>query len=281
MTRSDVKSAIVSTVKEFKRDKLTVWAAALTYYSVLSVFPGLLVLVAVLGLIDDSLTQSLLDALAPVMPEPVREILATAIGSVQQSGSGAGLAALIGLAVAFWSASGYVGGFIQAANMIHGVPKDRPLWKTLPLRLGVTLVTGVLLVASILIVVLSGGLAERVGAWLGITSATVTVWNIAKWPVLILLVSLMFALLYWASPSSRQGGFRWITPGGLLAVLLWIVVSFGFAVYAANFGSNNTTYGTLAGVIVFLIWLWLSNLAVLLGAEFDRHLHLRDGERSS
>ncbi len=268
-------SAIVMTVKEFQRDNLTVWAAALTYYSVLSLFPGLLVVVAVLGLLSDSLTQSLLDNVLPIAPGAAREIIKAAVDNVQQGDDKAGVAAIIGLLIAIWSASGYVAGFMQASNAIYDVPEGRPLWKTVPIRLGVTLSTGILLVASVLIVVLSGKFAEQIGKALGIESATVGTWNVVKWPVLVVLVSLMFAILYWASPNARQGGFRWVSPGGFVAVVLWIAASLGFAFYAATFASYDKTYGALGSVIVFLTWLWLSNLAILFGAEFDAELERR------
>jgi membrane protein len=268
-------SAITMTVKEFQRDNLTVWAAALTYYSVLSLFPGLLVLVAVLGLLSDSLTQSLLDNVLPIAPAAAQEIIKAAVDNVQQGDDKAGIAAIVGLLIAIWTTSGYVAGFMQASNAIYDVPEGRPLWKTLPIRLGVTISTGILLVASVLIVVLSGQFAERVGQALGIESATVGTWNVVKWPVLVVLVSLMFAILYWASPNARQGGFRWVSPGGFVAVVLWIVVSFGFAFYAATFASYDRTYGALGSVIVFFTWLWLTNLAILFGAEFDAELERR------
>ncbi len=263
------------TAKQFKEDNLSVWAAALTYYSVLSLFPGLLVLVAVLGLLDDSLTQSLLNNVTPIVPGPARDIVTAAVSNVQQGQGKAGLAAVLGLAVATWSASGYVSGFMQASNAIYDVPEGRPVWKTVPIRLGVTLITGVLLVASVLIVVLSGQLAERVGEVFGIGAATVGIWNVAKWPVLVLIVGLLFAILYWACPNARQGGFKWVSPGGFVAVVLWVAVSLLFAVYAANFASYDATYGTLGGVIVFLTWLWLSNLAILFGAELNAELERR------
>jgi membrane protein len=264
--------ALRNSVREFQRDNLTVWAAALTYYAILSLFPGLLVLVAVLGLLNDSLTKDLLDTVAPIVPGPARDIFTGAVTNIQQGQGKAGLAAVIGLLIALWSASGYVAGFMQASNAIYDVPEGRPIWKKLPVRLGITLAVGVLLVASIIIVVVSGRLAEQLGGLLHLSSATVTAWNIIKWPVLAVLVGLMFAILYWAAPNVRHGGFRWVTPGGLTAVVLWIIVSLGFGVYVANFASYNKTYGALGGVIVFLIWMWLSNLAILYGAEMNAEL---------
>jgi len=265
-------AALKRTVKEFKRDNLTVWAAALTYYGVLSLFPGLIVLVGVMGLLSDDLTTALLDNVSGIVPPAVDEILRTAVNDVQKSQARPGLATAIGLVLAFWSASGYVSAFMKASNAIYEVPEERPLWKLIPLRVGVTLLTGLLAMASAIIVVFSGRFAERVGAALGIEQATVNTWNMVKWPVLVLLVSIMLAILYWASPNVRLGGYRWVQPGGIIAVVLWMAISFLFGVYVANFGSYNKTYGALAGVIVFLIWLWLTNLAFLIGAQLDSEL---------
>jgi membrane protein len=173
---------------------------------------------------------------------------------------------------AIWAASGYVGAFMRAANRIWDVEEGRPLWKTIPLRLGITVLMLILLAASAVAVVITGPLADRVGKLIGIGSSAVTVWDIAKWPVLVLVVAVMFSILYYASPNVRQPGFRWLTPGGVLAVVLWIVASALFAVYVGNFGSYNKTYGSLGAIVIFLVWLWISNVALLLGAEFNAEI---------
>ncbi len=260
------------TVREFKEDNLTDWAAALTYYGVLAIFPAILALVSVLGLVGASATQPLIDNLSNVAPGQARDIITGAVENLQRSRGSGGILFIIGLAGALWSASGYVAAFMRASNAIYDIEEGRPFWKKAPVRLGVTLVLVVLLAVSAVAVVLTGGLAEQAGNLLGIGSSVVTVWDIAKWPVLVLIVSFMFALLYWASPNVKHPGFRWISPGGLVAVVVWLVASGVFALYVANFGSYNKTYGTLAGVIIFLVWLWLSNIAVLLGAEFNAEL---------
>ncbi|MEU9829280.1 YihY/virulence factor BrkB family protein [Micromonospora chersina] len=261
------------TVREFQDDSLTDWAAALTYYGVLSIFPGLLVLISLLGLLGEGATEGVKDTVGQAVPEGnIQKIIEDAIDQAGTSGGLASIAAIIGLLAAFWSASGYIAAFMRASNSIYDVPEGRPIWKTLPIRLGVTAIIGVMLLASAVIVVFTGGLAEQAGNAIGLGSTAVTVWNIAKWPVLLVLVSLMFAILYWASPNARRGGFRWVSPGGILAVVIWLVVSGLFALYVSNFGSYNKTYGAVAGVIIFLVWLWLSNIAILLGAEFDAEL---------
>ena len=264
-------AAIRRTVREFQVDNLKDWAAALTYYSVLSIFPALLVLISLLDLAGPSTIQKLLDNLGQVAPGSVNQILEGAIRNLRRTRGSAGVLALAGLAVALWSASNYIAAFMRASNAIYDVPEGRPVWKTLPIRIAVTVVVMVLLAVSAVAVVATGGLADRIGRLLGLGSAVVTVWDLVKWPVLLLLVSFMFALLYWASPNAKQG-FRWVTPGGILAVVVWVVASVAFAVYVANFGSYNKTYGSLASVIIFLVWLWLSNTAILLGAELNAEL---------
>ncbi|MEU7609671.1 YihY/virulence factor BrkB family protein [Micromonospora sp. NPDC049204] len=267
------KAALRRTVSEFQDDSLTDWAAALTYYGVLSIFPGLLVLISILGLLGTGATEGVKDTVDQAVPEGnIQQIITDAITTADKNGGLASVAAIIGVVAAFWSASGYIGAFMRASNSIYDVPEGRPIWKTLPIRLGVTAVVGALLLVSAVIVVFTGRLAEAVGDVVGLGATAVTVWDVAKWPVLLILVSLMFAILYWASPNARHGGFRWVSPGGVLAVVIWLVISGLFALYVSNFGSYDKTYGALAGVIIFLVWLWLSNIAILLGAEFDAEL---------
>jgi membrane protein len=257
------------TVREFREDDLTDWAAALTYYAILSIFPALLVAVSVLGLIGESATQPLLDNLADVAPGPAQEIVTDAIRNLNQDQGAAGLLFVVGVATGLWSASSYVGAFMRASNSIYEVDEGRPFWKLRPIQIAITLVMMALLSIGAVAVVVTGPLAEQVGNVIGLGDAAVTAWDIAKWPVLILLVSFMFSVLYWAAPNVRQPGFRWLTPGGIVAVLLWVIASAGFAFYVASFSSYNKTYGSLAGAIVFLVWLWISNIAVLLGAEVN------------
>jgi membrane protein len=260
------------TVAEFKDDNLTDWAAALTYYSILSIFPALLVIVSVLGLVGQSATQPLIDNISTVAPGAAQEIVTDAITNLQRSQGAAGVLFVVGLAAALWSASGYVAAFMRASNAIYDVEEGRPIYKTLPVRVGLTFVLLVLLAISAIGVIVTGGLAEKVGDLVGVGQTAVDVWGIAKWPVLLLIVSFMFALLYWAAPNVKSSGFPWVSPGGLLAVLGWVIASAAFAFYVANFGSYNKTYGALGGVIIFLIWLWISNIMVLLGAEFNAEL---------
>jgi membrane protein len=259
------------TVKEASADKLTHWAAALTYYGVLSLFPALLALTSILGIIGPSATQPLIDNLSTVAPGPAKDIV---VGSLEgiEGASGSGIAFVIGLGAAIWAASGYIGAFMDASNSIWDVEEGRPIWKRIPARIAITVVLLLLLAALGIATVLTGPIAQQVGNVFDVGDTAVDVWNIAKWPVMLVLVSFMIALLYWAAPNVKQPGFPWISPGGALAVVLWLVLSAGFAFYVANFSSYNKTYGSLAGVIVFLVWLWLSNLAILIGAEFNAEL---------
>jgi membrane protein len=260
------------TVKGFQKDNLTDWAAALTYYGILSIFPALIVLVSVLGLIGEPATQPLIDNLGEVAPGPAKEIFTSAIENLQGSQGAAGVFFVIGILGAIWAASGYVAAFMRASNAIYAMEEGRPIWKTLPLRVGLTVLLMALTAISAVAVTVTGGLAKETGNLLGLGDTAVTVWGIAKWPVLLLLVSFMFAVLYWAAPNVKQPGFRWISPGSLLAVIGWVIASAAFAFYVANFGSYNKTYGALASPIVFLVWLWISNITILLGAEFNAEL---------
>ncbi|UXX97365.1 YihY/virulence factor BrkB family protein [Streptomyces sp. AD2-2] len=256
-------------LREFKKDELTDRAAALTYYGVLALFPALLALVSLLGITGKSTTNKVLDNLKELAPGPARDILTRAVQQLQGSTGIGSLVAIVGLVVAIWSASGYVAAFMRAANAVYDMPEGRPAWKILPVRVGVTVVLMVLAVASALIVVFTGGLARQAGTALGVGDSAVTAWSIAKWPVLVILVTIMIAILYWACPNAKVKGFKWITPGSFLALVIWLLASAGFAFYVANFASYNKTYGTMAGVVVFLVWLWISNLAILLGLEVD------------
>jgi membrane protein len=256
------------TIKEFSDDNLTHWAAALTYYAVLSIFPALLAIVSVLGLIGSSAIQPLIDNLSSTAPGPAKDILTGALKGVQQGG-GAGVLFVVALAGAIWSASGYISAFMDASNAIYDIEEGRSIWKKLPLRVGITVVMLVLLAVSALAVVLTGPIAKQVGDVVGVGSSAVSVWDIAKWPVLVLIVAFMISVLYYTAPNVKQPGLGFVMPGGIAAVALWIVASAAFALYVANFGSYNKTYGTMGGVIVFLVWLWLTNLAILLGAEFN------------
>jgi membrane protein len=260
------------TVREFQDDHLTDWAAALTYYGILALFPALIALIALLGLVGTATTGPLLEGATRMAPGEARAILTNALQSIQDSPRASGLAFLLGLGLALWAASGYVAAFMRASNAIYEVEEGRPIWKTLPVRLGVTLVLVVLSAVTALGVVLTGGLARRAGDLVGVGGTAVRVWDVAKWPVLLLIVALMLALLYYASPNVKQPGFRWVSPGGVVAVVLWLVASAAFGFYVANFGSYNKTYGALGGFVGFLVWLWLSNIAVLLGAEFNAEI---------
>ncbi len=264
------RAALRRALREFKADDLQDRSAALTYYGVQSIFPGMLVLLSLLGLTGTSATP-LINSVSKAAPASVRKTVLTAMTHLQNSHTAAGALAIVGIAVGLWSASAYVASFMRAANVIYDVPEGRPAWKTTPVRLGLTLLMVVLLAAAIVMVTVTGALAVKAGHGLGIGSAAVTTWEIAKWPVLLIIVSVMFTILYWASPNARNR-FRLISPGSVIAVGTWIVASGLFALYVANFGHYNKVYGSLGGIIVFLIWMWISNVALLFGAEFNAEL---------
>jgi membrane protein len=258
-------------VKEISQDNLTDWAAALTYYLVLAMFPAIIAMISLVGLVlePQQITQALTTLLNTIAPGTAANTFSTVINQLAGSTKTAGFGLILGLATALWAASGYVGAFTRAANVVWETPEGRPIWKLKPLQLLLTLI-GVLFIAVIsLSVVATGPVTDAIGKALGLGSTATTVWDIAKWPVMVVLVAVMIAVLYYAAPNVRIRGFKFVTVGSAVAVLVWIVASALFAFYVANFGSYNKTYGALAGVVIFLVWLWITNLAVLIGVELD------------
>lgn len=257
-------------VRGFSTDEGTDLAAALTYRAVLAVFPGLVAALSLLGLFgkQDEVLDTVMPLLQEVLGDQGSETISPIIESLA-SAPGAGLAFVLGLVVALWSASGYVAAFSRAMNRVYGVAEGRPIWKLRPLMLLITLIMIVLVVAVALMLVLSGSLAAAIGELIGLSSTAVTVWNIVKWPVVLLIVVFIVALLYYATPNVKQPRFRWISLGAAVAIIVWIVASAAFGFYVGNFSNYASTYGALGGVIVFLLWLWITNLALILGAEVD------------
>jgi membrane protein len=282
------KAVLKRAVKEFQNDNLTDWAAALTYYAVLALFPAMIVLVALVGLLGQypQTTDALINILRDTgMQADTLRSVEEAINGVVQNKGGAGALLGFGLVLSLWSASGYIGAFMRASNAIYEKPEGRPFWKLRPLQMLVALTMTLLLAVVLIAIVVSGSLAEAIGNEIGLGSTAVTVWNIAKWPVLALIVSVMLAVLYYAAPNAKLPKFHWITPGALVALAVWVIASVGFFFYANNFGSYNKTYGTLGGAITLLVWLWISNLAVLFGqelnAEVERGREVTAGKRGA
>jgi membrane protein len=268
------KGVLKRTVTEFKDDNCTDWAAALTYYGVLAVFPAAIALLSIIGLVGDpkKTTDQLLQIVDTLGPSSAAETFAGPIEQIASRPSAAGFALVIGLLTALWSASGYVGAFGRAANSIYEVEEGRPFYKLRPLQLLVTLVCVVLLAAVALALVVTGPVTQAIGDAIGLGDTFLTVWDIAKWPVMALVVSFIFSLLYFATPNVKQPKFRWFTVGGVVALVTWILASAVFAFYVATFASYSKTYGSLAAVVIALVWLWISNIAVLFGAELNAEL---------
>ncbi len=271
------------TATEFMEDNLTDWAAALTYYGLLSLFPALIAVVSLVGLVGDpkSTTESLTEIVTEIGPQSAAETFSGPIESIASSQSAAGFALVLGLALALWSASGYIGAFIRASNVIYETPEGRPFWKLRPLQLLVTLIMVVTLALLALGLVLTGPVVDAVAGPVGLGDTAVGIWNIAKWPAMAAIFILMIDLLYYASPNAKLRGFRWVTPGALVALVVWTLASAAFAFYVANFGSYDKTYGTLGGLVALLVWFWISNLAILFGhqlnAERERSLEIEEG----
>jgi membrane protein len=269
--RPGMFAMVKRTFTEFSEDNMSDWAAALTYYGLLSLFPALIALVSIVGLFGDpaATTKTITQIVTKLGPSSAAQTFAGPVKSITSHRGAAGILFFVGLGAALWSASGYVGAFMRAANVIYETPEGRPFWKLRPLQILVTLLMIVMLAAVALGIVLTGPVVSAVAGPLGVGSTAQTLWNIAKWPVMLVAVILMFAVLYHAAPNVKLPGFKWVTPGAILAIVVWIVASALFAFYVANFGSYDKTYGTLGGLVVLLMWLWISNCALLLGMELN------------
>jgi membrane protein len=278
-----VAEILKRTATEFRDDNLTDWGAALTYYALLSLFPAVIAMVSLIGIFGDPVrtTRTITEILTELGPESAAETFAGPVESIASSRTTAGFAFVLGLAAALWSASAYVGAFMRASNLIYETPEGRPFWKLRPLQIAVTV--AMILMTALLAVglVLTGPIVDAVAGPVGLSDTAVTVWEVAKWPAMAALFVTMVSVLYYASPNAKLRGFRWVTPGSVVAIVVWALASVGFALYVSHFGSFDKTYGTLGGLIVLLIWLWLTNLAILFGhqlnAEIERSTEIDEG----
>lgn len=286
-TGTDARTSLFPTLKrtvlEFREDGMTDWAAALTYYGLLALFPALIALVSLVGLFGDPVTttKKLTDIVTAIGPSSSADTFSGPIRSITSNRGAAGVLFFVGLGVALWSASGYVGAFMRASNIAYETPEGRPFWKLRPLQIVVTLAMVLLLALLALSLVLTGPVVDQIAGPLGVSDAATTVWDIAKWPVMVVVVLLMIGVLFHAAPNVKLPGFKWVTPGAVLALVVWIVASAAFAFYVANFASYDKTYGSLGGAVALLVWMWISNLALLLGvelnAERERNRELDEG----
>jgi len=283
MPKTGLWPTLKRTLTEFQEDNLTDWAAALTYYGLLALFPALIAMVSLIGIFGDptTTTAKLTEIITELGPESGAETFEGPIKSIVENQSAAGLAFVLGLALALWSASGYVGAFTRASNIIYETPEGRPFWKLRPLQIAVTLAMIVMMALLAIGLVLTGPVVEAVAGPVGLSGTAVDVWNVAKWPVMAAIFILMVDVLYFTTPNVKIRGFRWVTPGALVAIVVWAIASALFAFYVSNFGSYDKTYGTLAGLIVLLLWFWITNLAILFGhqmnAERERSAEIEEG----
>jgi membrane protein len=273
LTKPAWKFAFRNAVREFMDDHCTDLAAALTYYAVLSIFPALLAAVSLLGVVGQGqrTTDAILGIVQDLGPDSAVETLRGPIESLTSSRA-AGLSLGIGVVVAIWSASGYVRAFSRAMNRIYEIDEGRPIGKLTPIQLALT-VFAVLLIGDVAVaLVVTGPLAKAIGDAIHLGSAAVLAWRIAKWPVLALIVIFVIAVLYHSTPNVKQPKFRWMSAGAFVALVTWVIASVLFGLYVSGFSNYQKTYGVLAGVIIFLLWLWITNLALMFGAEFDSEL---------
>ncbi|MDQ3725810.1 MAG: YihY/virulence factor BrkB family protein [Actinomycetota bacterium] len=282
-SKSGLGATLKRTLTEFQEDNLSDWAAALTYYGLLSLFPALIAMVSLIGIFGDpkTTTMKLTEIITEIGPQSGAETFKGPIESIVENQSAAGLAFVIGLATALWSASGYVGAFTRASNIIYETPEGRPFWKLRPLQIAITLAMIIMMALLAIGLVLTGPVVEAIANPIGLSSTAVDVWNIAKWPVMAAIFIVMVNLLYYSTPNVKLRGFKWVTPGAVLSIVVWAIASALFAFYVANFGSYDKTYGTLGGLVVLLLWFWITNLAILFGhqmnAERERSTEIEEG----
>jgi membrane protein len=283
-SKTGLGATLKRTLTEFQEDNLSDWAAALTYYGLLSLFPALIAMVSLIGIFGDprTTTQKLTEIITEIGPESGAETFEGPIKSIVENQTAAGFAFVLGLLAALWSASGYVGAFTRASNIIYETPEGRPFWKLRPLQIAVTLAMIIMMALLAVGLVLTGPVVEAVANPIGLSSTAVDVWNVAKWPVMAAIFILMVDVLYYATPNVKLRGFKWVTPGAIVAIVVWAIASALFAFYVANFGSYDKTYGTLAGLVVLLLWFWITNLAILFGhqmnAERERSTEIEEGQ---
>lgn len=277
-TGTDRDTSFKATVKrtgiEFVEDEMTDKAAGLTYYALLSLFPALIAMVSIVGLVADpqATTEKLTEIVGNLGPDTAVDTFKGPVESITSNRGSSAVALVISLGLALFSASSYVGAFSRASNVIYETREGRPFWKLRPFQVLVTLAMILVLALLALGLVMTGPIVKAVADPLGIGSTAVTVWGIAKWPVMAVLAVLLIAVLYHTSPNVKRHGFRWFTAGAAVALVVWIVASAGFAFYVSNFGSYNKTYGALSGFIILLVWFWISNLALLFGLQLNSEI---------
>lgn len=282
-SKTSLFATLKRTLTEFQEDNLTDWAAALTYYGLLSLFPALIAMFSLIGIFGDpkTTTDTLTEIITELGPASAAETFEGPIYSIVNNQSAAGFAFVFGLGAALWSASGYVGAFTRASNIIYETPEGRPFWKLRPLQIAVTLALIVMMALLAVGLVLTGPVVEAIAGPVGLSGTAVDVWNVAKWPVMAAIFVLMVDVLYYTTPNVKLRGFKWVTPGAVLALVVWAIASVLFAFYVASFGSYDKTYGTLGGLVVLLLWFWITNLAILFGhqmnAERERSAEIEEG----
>lgn len=284
VSKTGLGATLKRTLTEFQEDNLSDWAAALTYYGLLSLFPALIAMVSLIGIFGDpkTTTAKLTEIITEIGPQSGAETFEGPIKSIVENQAAAGFAFVFGLLAALWSASGYVGAFTRASNIIYETPEGRPFWKLRPLQIAVTLAMILMMALLAVGLVLTGPVVEAVANPIGLSSTAVDVWNVAKWPVMAAIFILMVDVLYYATPNVKLRGFKWVTPGAILSIVVWAIASALFAFYVSNFSSYDKTYGTLAGLVVLLLWFWITNLAILFGhqmnAERERSAEIEEGQ---
>lgn len=282
LSRDDWRVILTRTWHEFRINQVYDIAAALTYYAVLATFPAILATLALLGIFGsaEAVTNDVLRVIEELGGSSVIDPLREAIEQLLNA-SHAASAFIVGLVGALWATSGFVGAFGRGLNRIYGVEEGRPFWRKRPVMIGISAILLVLATISGFAIVLTGPIAESAARVLGLDEGVVFWWDLGKLPVLAAIAIFVIALLYWAAPNVKRRNLRWFSVGAVAALLSWMIATVVFGSYALGFGSYERTYGVLGGAVAFLLWLWLSNLAMVFGAvldtEVERARQLRAG----
>jgi membrane protein len=264
--------ALKATVQEFQRDDALGLAAQLAYYLILALFPFILVLVSLMGTFgSEELASEVLGYFRQVVPEEAYKIIETFTGNIISGEAKAPGLLSFGILFTIWAASGAFAALMNALNRAYDVQETRPFWKVRGIAILMTLGLSVLILIGVLLLVLGPQIGATIANLFGLDDLFLLVWDIARWPVALLFMVFTVALLYYLAPDVDQP-FRWITPGGLIGVVLWVLASVAFNLYVSNFGSYNKTYGAIGAVIVLLLYLYISSLTILFGATLNATL---------
>ncbi len=259
---------------KFYDDQMTQHAGALTYYSLMSLFPALLLGLSLLGLLGEypRTYNAIIDYLEPIVPSPALSAIDESLRQALERKGTAATALFVSIGIALYGTTGALESARRALNVVFEVEHGRRFFHRKAIDIGSTFFLMGLILLTLMFMFVGGGTARRAFDLLGLGAEAYEVWNLARWPAAIAVAILIFALIYYVTPDVRHRSFRWVTPGAMVGVAVWIVVSAAFGRYVSDFANVSAVYGAFAGAIVLVVWLWLSGVALLFGAELDAEI---------